>query len=268
MSEKLSAYMLTHNNERTVERAIQSLKFADEIIVVDSYSTDNTVDIVNKYTDKVIQRTWPGFRDQYQFAQDQCNHDWVVFIGGDEEISEELALEMQEAIQLNNEFPKDKQIQGFYVRRRTFYLNRWIVHGGWLSDQEVLLYRKSLSSWKGDLHAAVEVQGRTSQLSGYLHHYSYRNIEEQIHRINLISSRASDSLSHSGESMTLLHLIVIPPARFIKEYIFKLGFLDGMPGFIIAVNNCFYVFNKYAKLWEHKHCEPENVELAKKSTSV
>ena len=268
MSDKISAYMLTHNNERTVERAIRSLQFADEIIVVDSYSTDNTVDIVSQYTDKVIQRTWPGFRDQYQFAQDQCSHDWVVFIDGDEEIPEELAQEMREAIELNSKFPADKQIHGFYVRRRTFYLNCWIVHGGWLSDKEVLLYRKNVSSWKGELHATVNVQGRTSQLEGYLQHYSYRNIEEQMSRINLISSRASDSLANSGERMTLFHLLFIPPARFIKEYILKLGFLDGMPGFIIAVNNCFYVFNKFSKLWERKNCEPERVEMAKKKSVV
>ncbi len=263
MSVKISAYVLTHNNERTVEAALKSLQFVDEIVVVDSYSTDGTVEIAKRYTERVIQRSWPGFRDQYQFAHDQCRHEWAVFIDADEEVSEELAQEMRESLQMNAALPEDRQAHGFYAQRRTFYLDRWILHGGWVPDREIRLYRRTLGSWKGDLHAKVQVAGTIGYLKRYYYHYSYENIEEQLEKMNSYSSTAADDMERAGDKFSMFRLFGNPMFRFFREFVLKRGFLDGLPGFIIAVNNCFYVFNKYAKLWEQQHCKPELVESKK-----
>jgi glycosyltransferase involved in cell wall biosynthesis len=266
MADKISAYLLTHNNERTVKNAIKSLSFADEVIVVDAYSTDNTVEIVKTFTDKVVQRAWSGLREQYQFAQGLCTHEWVVFIDGDESISDELAKELRETLALNAELPPARQVQGFFIDRRTFFLNRWIRHGGWVPDRELRFYRKTLGTWSGDVHPEVKLEGVVSRLKGIVQHVSLRSVSEQLDKMNHLSTSASDRLVKRNDRFVLSRMILNPVFRFIKEYLFKLGFLDGLPGVIIAVNNSFYVFNKYAKIWEHRRCDSEAVETARRNS--
>ncbi len=260
MTVPISAYVLTHNNESTIERALKSISFVDELVVVDSYSTDGTIDIVKNYTDNVIQRTWPGFRDQYQFGQDQCTHDWALFIDADEEISEELGKEIREVLEENANLDSEKQIAGFNCQRRTFFLGRWILHGGWVPDREIRLYNRKRGNWKGNLHAKVHIDGEVSEFQNYYYHYTYDDIAAQLRTVNKYSSTASEDLDRDGVKNSRIRMIGNPIFRFIREYFLKRGFLDGMPGFIIAVNNSFYVFNKYAKLWERHNCLPEKTE--------
>ena len=152
---KLSVYMITYNNERTVEKALQSVTWADEIVVVDSFSTDKTLEICRKFTDRVFQRTWPGFRDQYQYAADVTTHPWVMFVDADEEVSRELAKEIRKVVKENGD-----DVDGFIVYRQTYYLGRWIRHGGWYPDYEIRLYRRNKGRWEGGLHAKVVVGGK------------------------------------------------------------------------------------------------------------
>ncbi len=255
MSEKpsipVSVYMITFNNDRTVELALKSVAdWADEVVVVDSFSTDQTVEIARRYATRVEQREWPGFREQYQYASDLCTNDWRLFIDADEEISETLAAQIKAELARNAARPDAERIDGYHGHRRTFYLGRWIMHGGWIPDHEIRLYHKDRGSWQGDLHAALQVEGRVADLVGYYYHYTYANISEQLQTIDKYSKTASEDMQRNGKRFSWFHLFANPMFRFIRDYFFKGGFLDGMPGFIVAANTMFYVFVKHAKLWE------------------
>jgi len=246
----VSAFMLTFNNARTVEKALKSATWVDEIVVVDSFSTDETMAIVEKYAAKVEQREWPGFRDQYQYASEQCTHDWVVFLDADEEISPELAVEMQAELARNAARPDAERIAGYPARRRTHYLGRWIMHGGWVPDHEIRLYDRTRGAWKGGMHAKVHVDGPTARLEHFYYHYTYANISDQLRTIDKYSGTEADDMLAEGRRFSWLHLLVSPVARFFRDYFLKRGFLDGLPGLVVAVNTAFYVFNKHAKLWD------------------
>lgn len=238
--------MITFNNSRTVEKALMSVAaWADEIIVVDSFSTDDTFDIVKKYATYSEQRAWPGFRDQYNYCISKAGNDWVVFLDADEEISEELSREIkQRIVQDNNRY------DGYIIHRRNYYLGRWIMHGGWVPDREIRLFRKSRGSFEGALHAHVRVHGEIGELKNYYYHYNYRDIADQIDTINRYSTTAAKDMLSEGRRFSWIDLLLRPPIRFIKEYVFKKGVLDGLPGLVIAISTMYYVFVKYAKLWE------------------
>ncbi len=242
---KVSVYMITYNNEETIERALKSVTWANEIVIVDSFSNDRTVEIGRRFTDKVFQRKWPGHRDQYQYAADLTTHEWIMFVDADEEISPELAEEIRKELS-----GKGEGVDGFFVYRRTFYLGRWIRYGGWYPDGEIRLYRRNKGRWEGGLHARAVVNGRVQPLKNLYHHYTYRDISDQIQTIDKYSRIAAEDMLQQGETFSLFKLLFHPPFRFIKEYFFKSGFRDGLPGLVIVMSTAYYVFIKYAKLWE------------------
>ncbi len=252
----VSAYLITFNNERTLEVALRSLHWVDEIVVVDSFSTDRTLEIARRYTPRVEQRPWPGFRDQYQYAADRCTHDWAVFLDADEEISPALAEEMQEALRSNAALPAEEQACAFRVERRTYYLGRWHLHGGWVPDSECRLYRRSQGRWEGGLHATVRVRGRVARLRRFCYHYTYENLSDQLQTMDRYSSASVQDMLADGTRFSLLRLLGNPLAHFFRDYVLKAGFRDGLPGLIVAINTMFFVFLKYAKLWEARQSFP------------
>ena len=241
----VSVYVLTYNNRRTIEPCLQSLGWAQELVVVDSFSTDGTYEICQQYTDKIYQRKWSGHRDQYQYAAHQTTRDWMMFVDADEEIPPELAEEIRKVLK-----ERTDDVDGFIAYRRTYYLGRWIRFGGWYPDFEIRLYRRDKGRWEGGLHAKIVVDGRVDSLKNEYLHDTYRNISDQILTIDKYSQIAAEDMIKRGEKFCLLKLLFHPPFRFIKEYLFKSGFRDGLPGLIIIVSTMFYVFIKYAKLWE------------------
>jgi glycosyltransferase involved in cell wall biosynthesis len=247
MADKLpiSVYVLTFNNLRTIERCLKSLRWAEELVVVDSGSTDGTYEICQRHTDKLYQREFQGHRDQYQYAADLTTHQWIMFVDADEEVPQELVEEIGRML-------KDdaKGVDGFFIYRRTYYLGKWIRYGGWYPDGEIRLYRRDKGRWEGGLHAKIVVGGKVSVLKNKYLHYTYRDISDQIQTIDRYSNIAAQDMAESGKKFCLLKLLFHPPFRFIKEYLFKSGFRDGLPGLIITVSTMFYVFIKYAKLWE------------------
>ena len=243
--DKISVYILTYNNERTIERCLRSVAWADEIVVVDSYSTDRTLEICRRYTDKIYQRPWTNYREQYQFAADKTTNRWIMFIDADEEVSPELAREIREEIVKN-----DGRWAGYIAHRRTYYLGRWIKHGGWYPDYEIRLYDRSRGKWEGGLHAKVKVDGEVKVLKNFYFHYTYKDISDQLRTIDRYSEVAASDMWKEGKRFSLFDLLLRPPFRFFRDFILKRGFLDGLPGLIIAVLTMFYVFIKYAKLWE------------------
>ena len=242
----ISVCIITFNNARTIETALKSVQgFADEIVVVDSYSTDATPEIVKRYTANFEQRAWPGFRDQYNYCIAKTRNDWVLFIDADEAVSPELATEITSRLEA------DKGVYaGYIAHRRNFYLGRWIMHGGWVPDCEIRLFRKDRGGFKGDLHANVKVEGRVGELASFYYHYNYKDIADQIVTINRYSATAANDMLRAGKRFRYVDLLLRPPIRFIKEYLIKQGFRDGLPGLVIAVSTAYYVFIKYAKLWE------------------
>lgn len=241
----VSVYVLTTDNRRTIERCLKSLSWAKELVVVDSFSQDGTYEICKQYTDKVYRKNWTGHRDQYQYAADLTTQDWVMFVDADEEIPSELAEEIRTEWK-----GRAKEFDGYFVYRRTYYLGRWIRYGGWYPDGEIRLYRKEKGRWEGGLHAKLVVDGKIGILKNQYLHYTYGNISDQIQTIDRYSNVAARDLFEGGEKFCLSKLLFHPPFRFVKEYLLKLGFRDGLPGLIIIVSTMFYVFMKYAKFWE------------------
>jgi len=256
MTEKratLSVYVVTFNEEANIRDCLESVKWADEIIVVDSHSTDRTADIAREYTEHVIQRPWPGYVAQKNFALDQTNCDWVLLIDADERVSPELAEEIQDLLS------RDDIIEaGFSVPRKTFYLGRWITHGGWYPGRRVRLAVRGMGRNVGtDPHDRFEVNGPVGNLSADLYHYTYRDIGDHLNTINKFTAVGAREMHEKGRGHALLHMLFNPPAKFLKMYLLRLGFLDGMAGFIIAVLSSYYVFLKYARLWELRRAAKE-----------
>jgi glycosyltransferase involved in cell wall biosynthesis len=247
MIEKIpvSVYVLTTDNRRTIERCLKSLSWAEELVVVDSFSQDGTYEICKQYSDKIYRRKWTGHRDQYQYAADLTTQGWIMFVDADEEIPLELAEEIR--MELDG---RGKELDGYFVYRRTYYLGRWIRYGGWYPDGEIRLYRREKGRWEGGLHAKLVVDGKIGFLKNQYLHYTYGNISDQIQTIDRYSSIAAMDLFERGEKFNFLKLLFHPPFRFVKEYLLKSGFRDGLPGLIIIISTIFYVFIKYAKLWE------------------
>ena len=242
---KVSIYVLTFNNERTIERCLRSLTWADELVVVDSYSTDNTLHICRQYTDRVYQRKWTSHQDQYQYAADLTANRWVMFVDADEEVPSELVGEIQEEIGANN-----GQWDGYIVHRRTYYLGRWIRYGGWYPDYEIRVYDRDKGRWEGGLHAKVKVNGRVKTLRNRYLHYTYQDISDQVQTIDRYSQTAAADMLREGKRFSLFHMVLNPLFRVLKEYVVRRGFLDGIPGLVIMVSTMFYVFIKHAKFWE------------------
>ncbi|RLB07543.1 MAG: glycosyltransferase family 2 protein [Deltaproteobacteria bacterium] len=243
--EKISVYVLTYNNERTIERCLSSLQWADELVIVDSYSTDGTLEICRRYTERIYQRKWTNHQEQYQYAADLTTNRWIMFVDADEEVPPELAQEIRQELGDNN-----GQWDGYIVHRRTYYLGRWIKYGGWYPDYEIRLYDRTKGRWEGGLHAKVKVDGRVKTLQNCYLHYTYKDISDQIQTIDRYSQIAAEDMLREGRRFSLANMLFNPLFRFVKEYILKRGFLDGIPGLIIIVSTMFYVFIKYAKLWE------------------
>ena len=251
MRETISACIITYNEEKNIRRCLESVQWADEIIVVDSLSTDRTVEICREFTDKIVQKTWPGYIGQKNFAIDCASNEWVLCIDADEMVSSELRQEIL------GEFQKaDETVDGYFCPRRTFYLGKWIKHGGWYPDYKLRLFKRSKGRWGGaDPHDKVVLSGKAKYLKSDLYHFTYRNLSHQLKTIDNFSTISAEIFSRQGKRFNLINLLIRPPIKFITTYIFKKGFLDGLPGLIISVSSSFYVFLKYAKLWEKERAK-------------
>lgn len=246
--EKLTVTVITKNEERKISDCLKSISFADEIIVVDSGSTDKTVEIARHFTDKIIYNPWPGHIEQKNFAVGKSSNNWILSIDADERVSDELCEDIMKA--MKNPEPG---ICGYEMARKVFYLGRWIEHSGWYPDYRIRLFRRNAGYWGGiNPHDTVILNGKSQRLSGDLYHYSYDDLAHHVRTMNSYTDISSKEYASRGRAATLFHLIFHPAFAFIKKLLLKQGFRDGIPGFIIAVSTAYYVFLKYAKLWEMK----------------
>ena len=242
---KISACVMTRNNEDLVEDCLKNIKWADEIIVVDSFSADKTVEISRKYTDRVYQRKWPGFKDQSNYTMGLARYEWILFMDVDERLTPELYDEIMAHLNDNS-----NSWDGFYFPRRTYYLGRWINHGDWYPAYDLRLYKKDKGQWVKEPHATIELDGKAKYLKNDMLHYTYRNLSHQLDTIDNYTNMSAVEMEKKGTGYILLQLLYRPFFRFVRGYFFKRGFLDGVPGLVAAITTSFYVFMKYAKLWE------------------
>jgi len=245
---KISAIVITFNEEQNIRAALESLRWADEIIVVDSESVDRTVEIARSFTDRIFVRAWPGYSAQKNFAAEQASFDWVFSLDADERVSDELMRELEQIKQIS-----EPQATGFEMPRLTFYLGRWIKHSGWYPDYKLRLYNRQRSRWTGDfVHESIEVDGRVDRLKGNLLHYTVHNASEHHLRIDRYTTLAANEMYERGKRASIASIVFTPFMTFIRSYIVKLGFLDGLQGFAIARFAAHYAFLKNLKLWEKR----------------
>ena len=245
---KISAIVITFNEEENIGDALRSLKWADEIIVVDSESTDRTVEIARRFTDKVIIRSWPGYSAQKNFAHTQAAHDWIFSLDADERVSDELAGEIETL-----KHKTEPEVAGYEMPRLTNYMGRWIKHSGWYPDYKLRLYDRRNAEWVGDyVHESVKVDGATKKLRGDILHYTVSSASDHHRRIDRYTTLAASQAHSEGKRASFASLIFSPAATFIRSYILKLGFMDGVEGFAIARFAAYYAFLKNLKLWERQ----------------
>ena len=241
----LSIYMITFNNSATVARALESVAgWADEVLVVDSHSPDGTAGIAAKYADHVLHLDTTSQPEKYQFAQDHCRNAWVMFIDADEWLTESFKREAEEIL------GSASACDGYIVDRRNMYLGREIKYGGWYPDREIRLYRKDRGGWQGGIHAKVRVEGRVGHMKNYYMHTPYADTAHQIRTIDRYSEAYARDLFDAGRRFHFFNMVLRPVYRLFRDYIFKRGFLDGIPGLIILASTMYYVFMKHARLWE------------------
>jgi glycosyltransferase involved in cell wall biosynthesis len=243
---KITATLITYNEESNIAAALETLAWADEIIVVDSESADRTAEIASRYAQKVIVNKWPGYAAQKNFAGDQASHDWVFSLDADERVSEELAAEIKRLKETGA-----PNIAAFEMPRRAFYLGRWIRHSGWYPDFKVRLYDRRRCRWQGEfVHESVIPDGEVGRLRGDLLHFTVRSVSEHHQRIDRYTTLAAQQAFAQRKRASLLSLVISPPLTFLRSYLLKLGFLDGVQGLAIAFFAAYYVFLKNLKLWE------------------
>ena len=239
---KISATIITHNEERNLPRAIESLRCADEIIVVDSGSSDRTVEIAEKLGARVVESAWPGYTNQKNLAAERATHDWILSIDADESLSEALEAEIW---RLKKNGP---QFDAYTLPRLAQYLGRWIRHSGWYPDRKVRLYHRCKATWVGAyVHESVTVNGTVGHLESNLLHFTCDSLSEHMKTMDRYTTLAAEQLLASREKITWGRLLLEPPWTFFRTYIVKLGFLDGVEGLAIANMAALYNFLKYAK---------------------
>jgi glycosyltransferase involved in cell wall biosynthesis len=241
----VSVTIITLDEAEHIGAAIDSAAWADEIVVVDSGSTDGTTDIARAKGATVLSREWSGYVDQKNFAAERVSNDWIFSLDADERIPPALAAEVQTLVS------SDPVKRGYRVPRVSFHLGRWIRTTDFYPDFQTRFYDRRAARWRGKyVHESVSVDGPVGQLRHDLEHYSYRDLRDQIERINHYTSLAARQMNEAGRRTGPLDLLVHPPAAFLRNYVLRRGILDGTVGLTISLVNAYSVFLKFAKLWE------------------
>jgi glycosyltransferase involved in cell wall biosynthesis len=248
MKKSISAVLITMNEEERIKPCLESVKWVDEIIVVDSFSTDRTVEICRGYTDKIFQKEMKGFGEQKQFAVEKAASDWILSLDADEVITEELRDEVKGVLKGETEF------NGFKIFRKNIYIGRPIRYCGWYVPIIRLFKRGKGRFNEKKVHEEIIVDGRVGLLKGELLHNTYKDISHQLKKIDSFTAYDADELIKKGivikPSNCLWYLIFKPIARFLQKFILQKGIFEGAHGFILSVNAAMVVFINYVKLWE------------------
>ena len=239
---KITATIITLNEERNIARAIESLRCCDEILILDSGSTDRTVELAAKLGVRVIEAGWRGYAGQKNWAADQATHEWILSLDADETLSEALDAEI---LNLKKDGPR---FDAYTMPRLARYLGRWIYHSGWYPDRKIRLYDRRKARWVGDfVHESVRSEGHTGNLESDILHFTCDSLSEHLKTLDHYTTLAAQELAAGKVPVPMWSLIFDPPWNFVKAYIFQRGFLDGLEGLIISYMAAFYTFLKYSK---------------------
>ena len=245
--------IITLNESRHIAAAIDSAAWADEILVVDSGSTDDTVAIATAKGVRVMSRTWPGYVDQKNYAASVASHDWIFSLDADERVTAALADEVRQVV------ASDPVERAFRVPRVTFHLGRWVRTTDFYPDYQTRLYDRRAARWQGKyVHESVIADGPSGQLKHELQHYSYRDLADHLDRINKYSTLAAQQMYEGGRRAGVVDLLLHPPAAFLRNYVLRGGFSDGTAGLALSLVNAYSVFLKFAKLWELQQGTPNS----------
>ena len=240
----LSVVIITFNEEKNIARCLDSIQgIADDIVVVDSFSTDRTEEICKKYNVNFVQCKWEGYSATKNFANQLAKHDWVLSLDADEALSDELK---QSILKIKNE---DTLVTAEF-KRLTNYCGHWIKHCGWYPDVKIRLFDKRITKWEGIIHEELKFSEEVSavHLSGDCLHYSYYTLEQHYKQADKFTSIAAKDLFEQGKKASFLKLAVSPVVKFIRDYIFNLGFLDGSAGITVCRISAYATYLKYKKL--------------------
>ncbi len=264
---KISAVIIAFNEKENIANAIKSVAWADEILVIDSESEDATRTVAESLNAKVLISKWEGFSKQKQFAVEMAAHDWIFSLDADERVSERLKGEI---LRLKNQ-PESRLAAGYKIPRLTFYMNRWIWHGGWYPDWQLRFFNRQKGKWKDVLvHESVQMQenARVAKLSGDILHYS---IPDAAYHNQMIANRyaplAAEQMFTHGKRTSILKIFIAGLTAFLQTYVLKLGFLDGLAGFCIARFAAHHAFLKHLLLWERQQSQKSEVQSPKSGTT-
>jgi glycosyltransferase involved in cell wall biosynthesis len=242
---KLTATVITRNEAAHIDACLASVAWADEVLVVDSGSTDGTPDRARARGARVVVRDWPGYSAQKNFAADEASHDWILSIDADERVTPELGAEIRAAV------AREPAHAGYRLPRVTWHLGRWIRVTDWYPDYQLRLYDRRRARWTPRrVHESVDADGPVGRLTRELQHYAYRDISHHLATIDRYTTLAAEQMRDEGRRAGLADLVVHPPAAFLRNYVLRRGFTAGLPGFIISAMNAHYVFLKFAKRWD------------------
>jgi glycosyltransferase involved in cell wall biosynthesis len=239
---KISATIITLNEERNIARAIESIRCADEIVVVDSGSTDRTCQIAEQMGARVVHEPWRGYAAQKNLASQHASHDWILSVDADEAITEELEAEILALRQT------EPEVAGYSMPRLTQYLGRWILHSGWYPDRKIRLFHRERAEWQGGfVHESVQANGPAGHLQGNLQHFTCDSLSQHLRTLDGYTTLAAQELRARNARVPARRLLLDPAWTFLRTYFIHRGFLDGPQGIAIAWMAALYTFLKYAK---------------------
>ncbi|MBU2548899.1 MAG: glycosyltransferase family 2 protein [Proteobacteria bacterium] len=245
--QTLSVVIITLNEEANIRDCLESVVWADEIIVMDSGSTDRTVEICREYTDRVVFREWEGYSPQRNAVIGMARGDWVLSLDADERVTPELAVELRSLLARSDDAGPD----GYWVPYKVFYRGRWLRHGGFYPDSTLRLHRLGRGGFgERAVHESLQIDGPIGRMRGHLEHHTYRSVSDYLDRMQIYTDLSAQEYLRQGRRTGPIRMSLRAAFTFFNMYVVKAGFLDGYEGFLMAVLYSVYTFTKYAKLKE------------------
>ncbi len=251
--KSFSAFVITYNEEDNIRACLESLAWVDEIVVVDSYSEDDTVEIAREYTDRIVEREFAGYVKQTRYAFQQTTGEWVMWLDADERLTPAARAEIRSVFQA----PDGPDCDGYAFPRKNYFMGRWITHSGWYPQPKVRLFRREATEIVGTPpHPTASVAGPVGRIDADILHFSYPGgVLEMMRRSSRFAEHAAQARHAAGNRFSLLSVLAKPPLELLKKYLLQRGFLDGFPGLVIAAGSAYYRFVREVRLWELEHAE-------------
>jgi glycosyltransferase involved in cell wall biosynthesis len=254
LTHTLSIVIITLNEERNIVRCLKSLRFSKKVfgriesIVVDAQSQDKTVVVARQLGAKVFTRVWKGYGDQKNWALAKARGEWILSLDADEELTTSLIAEIEKAVSQNSE-----EVDGYFIKRKAFFLGKWIRHCGWWPDAQLRLFKRGRGAFTIEpVHEGLEVKGKTLELNEPMNHYTYDSIHQYLEKMNRYSDLSIIEIKQKKKFFWKFYITVVPFLTFFRMYISRKGFLDGWHGLVVCGLSAFHDFCKYAKLWERE----------------